>query len=1143
MKRILQLLFTFALLISAQQLSASHYMGGEITWQCISSGPDAGKFIFQMKVYRECYSTGGSSAAQFLPSQTIHSNSPANNGTGDISLTEISGWPKDISPQCHSGSSFSHISCVGMTNAAANKGAVQEHIYRSSPVTLYGVPPASGWTFYWHDCCRNPATNVVNASSKYWYLRAKMYPFHNQNTFPCFDNSPSFAEVPRTVICAGYPFAYNHNAYDKELDKLTFAWGQPMMDAYSPLPYAYGYSYTNPLPGTMQNPNNVPGAIDPNTGDITFTSYTTGAYVTSVKVTAWRCGIKIAEIWRDIQVVLLSCGTNSPPIVIPPFANGTSYIDTVYAGEYVSFALNAQDIEYLSNGLPQTMSIVKSGAEFGSFIPPTATSQATLSATTGCLSASSTPPAPCATLLPAPGPGYPLTSVFGIQTQFGWQTTCGHLATNIGCGVTSNIYTFVLKVSDDYCPAPAINIATMKVVVLPKPTIPSPPIQCLQILPSGDVKLHWSVPSDTMNTFDSYHIFHSNNRGGPYVEIDSIFNINVNTYTHVGANALNTPNYYKLVAKAGCPGHLMSSVADTFSTIRLNVINNMAGTAIVTWNPTINPLLSTSSGVYNVGNNYPNGLWHQVGSSIDTSYSEPITACGDNISYAVAIADSNVVDSTGAIGSCISNSNIDSDYFADIVPPSIPSFDSVSVNTSTGFAELAWDVNQAGDDTAYVVYLLINGAMTPIDTVWGRYNTVYIDQNHSACNGNGNFNTYAIAAIDSCGNISALGEMQNTISLKAEKAICDDMITLTWNSYHNMKAGLNHYEIFVSENSGPIMLLSTTMPGDTTFEHIGLINNANYCYFVRAVSDSATSTSCQICQVANKPNQPQFGYIRSVSVIPGNSLGVMMRLYTDTTAKVSRYRIQRSDNAVSWRQIDSLPPDYQHANLTYVDASALVQEKAYFYRFIVVDSCGLEALTSNVARTILLDVKANDSLYNKLRWNEYRGYDGSPTVYDIYRAVDGVWNPSPIISLPATQHFYKDDVSAFKDQGGMFNYLISAVEGQNNQFGFVDTSLSNTNMALQKPKMYLPSGFNPNSSESQNRTFKPNGSFINSKNYLMIIYNKWGEKIFESPDYNKGWDGKYLGQEVPEGVYTYYVRFTTSSGNLFESRGTVTLIR
>ena len=53
MKRILVLSL---ILISFFNANATHVMGGDITWECIKdpTNPDVGKYIFKMKVYRDC---------------------------------------------------------------------------------------------------------------------------------------------------------------------------------------------------------------------------------------------------------------------------------------------------------------------------------------------------------------------------------------------------------------------------------------------------------------------------------------------------------------------------------------------------------------------------------------------------------------------------------------------------------------------------------------------------------------------------------------------------------------------------------------------------------------------------------------------------------------------------------------------------------------------------------------------------------------------------------------------------------------------------------------------------------------------------------------------------------------------------------
>jgi gliding motility-associated-like protein len=63
---------------------------------------------------------------------------------------------------------------------------------------------------------------------------------------------------------------------------------------------------------------------------------------------------------------------------------------------------------------------------------------------------------------------------------------------------------------------------------------------------------------------------------------------------------------------------------------------------------------------------------------------------------------------------------------------------------------------------------------------------------------------------------------------------------------------------------------------------------------------------------------------------------------------------------------------------------------------------------------------------------------------------------------------------------------------------------------------YTPNAFTPNN-DIRNVTYGGVGSGIES--YRMIIFNRWGQKLFESNDINIQWDGKVNGTRVQEDVY------------------------
>lgn len=73
--------------------------------------------------------------------------------------------------------------------------------------------------------------------------------------------------------------------------------------------------------------------------------------------------------------------------------------------------------------------------------------------------------------------------------------------------------------------------------------------------------------------------------------------------------------------------------------------------------------------------------------------------------------------------------------------------------------------------------------------------------------------------------------------------------------------------------------------------------------------------------------------------------------------------------------------------------------------------------------------------------------------------------------------------------------------------------------------VYTPNSFTPNG-DGLNDRFGLSGVTAGVNKMEMEIYNRWGERIFESSDVNNRWDGTYKGEPVQQGVYIYKVRFT-----------------
>ena len=88
--------------------------------------------------------------------------------------------------------------------------------------------------------------------------------------------------------------------------------------------------------------------------------------------------------------------------------------------------------------------------------------------------------------------------------------------------------------------------------------------------------------------------------------------------------------------------------------------------------------------------------------------------------------------------------------------------------------------------------------------------------------------------------------------------------------------------------------------------------------------------------------------------------------------------------------------------------------------------------------------------------------------------------------------------------------------------------------------VYLPTGFTPNN-DGINDVLFIRSNFITD--VYLTIYDRWGEKLFETSDVNKGWDGTFKGKALDQGVYGYYMTFTCNNGEQSFKKGNITLIK
>jgi gliding motility-associated-like protein len=91
------------------------------------------------------------------------------------------------------------------------------------------------------------------------------------------------------------------------------------------------------------------------------------------------------------------------------------------------------------------------------------------------------------------------------------------------------------------------------------------------------------------------------------------------------------------------------------------------------------------------------------------------------------------------------------------------------------------------------------------------------------------------------------------------------------------------------------------------------------------------------------------------------------------------------------------------------------------------------------------------------------------------------------------------------------------------------------------PEIYVPTAFTPNG-DGRNDLLRPIAIGMKTYHYFRI-YNRWGQIIFNTADFNKGWDGKINGITQDPGSYVWIAEAVDYKGNIIQQKGVSTIIR
>ena len=471
--------------------------------------------------------------------------------------------------------------------------------------------------------------------------------------------------------------------------------------------------------------------------------------------------------------------------------------------------------------------------------------------------------------------------------------------------------------------------------------------------------------------------------------------------------------------------------------------------------------------------------------------------------------------------------------------PDIPDISRVTVDHFDQGILIQWESSTDTDIEFYSIYRQRDGAFELIATV----GTNTLEFKHMS--GGGENIAYSVTAIDSLGNESLFEQnIHRAVSASVAFDPCTPSNEISWNEYQGWKEGtISGYKIYGGPSGATLQMLTFVPSSTLSYSHEEISVGSTYDYYIETVHTSGLISLSAIETVSSLyPEAPQFLTVDYVTVVDAST--IELQFTADVSGPVNHFRVLKRSNPGT--------PFIEVVTLWNASQSTQVIQDQFptssnSYEFMVQSiyqptACNAPIVISesNAGTSILLDYELEDQIVT-LNWIPYLDFVDGLSGYVIQRR-GGNGEFYDIQSVGPVTTAWSETVQSIINgfQPGELEYKVVAIEnlsGASNQH----MSLSNIITVTVETNLQVPSAFTPGSN-NMNFEFKPIIDFA-PKDYVMIVMDRGGRKMFETTDPGDGWDGRFQsGEFVNEGVYVYYIQFTDYTGLFKSFTGNVTVL-
>jgi gliding motility-associated-like protein len=378
-----------------------------------------------------------------------------------------------------------------------------------------------------------------------------------------------------------------------------------------------------------------------------------------------------------------------------------------------------------------------------------------------------------------------------------------------------------------------------------------------------------------------------------------------------------------------------------------------------------------------------------------------------------------------------------------------------------------------------------------------------------------NYYCFRLGAFDPCNNTTVYSSTICSANFDLQTLNNENQLRWTSGNIPGILSSLTK----TTARSGSTIPLVTSPYSDTNIEC-----GTRYCYQLTTThTNGSQSLSLIKCDTAISNTVPPA--VENINVIAGQG-GALLQWQQVTGPTPKEFTVLKSMNG-TFSQMTTT------AMLQATDSEYTIEQPSC-YKILYEDVCKNVSPESLEACPVLLNGTLQEDNTVSLTWTPYSGWRNGVASYTLekydmqYQLIE-----SRTVGL-ITDYIDTDAATDLNNQFYRYVIIANSVDGGDLK------AVSNIILITKNVNLHYPTAFTPNDDEL-NDVFTVFGHYV--KHFEMNIFNRWGELMFTTNNMDEGWNGKFKGNKMPEGAYTFVAKITDLAGRTFKRSGNLILLQ